>query len=215
MANVFLALVGVLGILLTSELLWRSKIVRGEYARKFVHICSGGFIAFWPYFMSWRTIQVISLAFLLVVILSKSFKIFHAIHDVKRTTYGEELFSISILLSSMLTREAWIFAMSVLTMTLSDGLAAVIGTAYGKRRRYRVFGHAKSWTGSATFFLMTFLLLVGLSGAIQDPVQRNMILMAAAPVALILTLIEAVSIKGSDNITIPIATMVMLRALTM
>src|SRR4051794_31644966 len=108
MLYVFLSLMAVFLILVASELLWNSKKLKGELARKFVHITVGTFVAFWPFYMSFRTIQIISVAFLAVVLITKKLKIFKAVHTVNRKTWGDMLFAVGIGLAAFLTKNDWI-----------------------------------------------------------------------------------------------------------
>lgn len=244
MWHIAYALVGVLTILLVSEILWRLQTVRGENARKFVHIATGCFVAMWPLFLSWREIQVIALLFLATIIITRSLNhyvesdaykkarhlwyarwwyhllevyrqlnIFHATFDVARKTNGEELYAVGIFVSALLAHEPWIFTLAILTLTLSDGLAAVLGTKYGMSTRYTVFGSVKSWTGNLTFFLTTLFLFVGLSWSGAGTLQHTSLLMGAVPVAVLLTCVEAISPRGSDNVTIPLTAIVAVKLL--
>lgn len=244
MLHIIIALGGVLVILLVSEVLWRRQIMRGEYARKFVHIATGCFVAFWPLFLSWRIMQMIALLFLATIIVARSLNryvesdlykrsrrlwftrwwyhlleiyrqlnIFHATFEGGRKTNGEELYAIGIFVAALLSRESWIFTLAILTLTLSDGLAAVLGTAYGQNTRYQVFGSTKSWTGNLTFFMTTLLLFVGLSWGGVGSLQYHSLIMGAVPVAVLLTCVEAISPRGSDNITIPLTVLVAVRLL--
>ena len=86
MIKIILALGPILLMLVVSEYFWRKKLVRGESSRKLLHIIIGAYVATWPAFLSFSTIQNISAAFLVVVLLSQRFNIFKAINDVKRQT---------------------------------------------------------------------------------------------------------------------------------
>src|SRR5689334_3081303 len=101
------------------EVLARKKKIHGEVSRKIIHIVVGSFIAFWPFFMSFRKVQQLSLALLLVVIFSKFFHIFKSIHAVRRFTLGELMFPIGIGLAALLTNSKWIFAAAILHMSLA------------------------------------------------------------------------------------------------
>ncbi|HLB66329.1 MAG TPA: hypothetical protein VJJ78_01905, partial [Candidatus Saccharimonadales bacterium] len=59
MLAVIACLAGIFAILVIEEIFYKRKILQGEYLRKFVHISAGSFIAFWPWLISWRAIQLI------------------------------------------------------------------------------------------------------------------------------------------------------------
>jgi phytol kinase len=148
---------------MVSEVWWRKRNVHDELSRKFVHITVGSFVAFWPFFLSWDEIKLLSLAFLAVVAVSRYLNIFQAIHSVQRPTWGELWFAIAVGAIAFTTHNKWIYAAALLQMSLADGLAAVLGVAYGRRHRYQIFGQPKSLIGSLTFFITSILILVGFS----------------------------------------------------
>ena len=47
---------------------WKKKILKGEYARKFVHITSATFVATWPLFLSQIEIAIISVMFIVALV---------------------------------------------------------------------------------------------------------------------------------------------------
>ena len=201
--DIILAVLGVFAILVLSEVLWRLKIIRGELARKFIHISVGSFVAFWPYFMTWQEVQLMSLAFLLVVIVSWKFTIFHAIHKVKRKTWGEVWFPIGIGIASIVSPSKEIFAAAILHVALADGFAAVIGTAYGKAHHYRFFSYRKTVIGSLTFWFISTCIVIGTLVAVGSvsPLIAGLLIFWL-PIAT--TFVESFAILGTDNVIIPI-----------
>jgi phytol kinase len=193
----------IFGALCLSEILWRTKVIRGEAGRKFVHILVGTFVAFWPFYMSFRAIQLISLAMLAGIIISRRLKVFQAIHAVKRRSWGDILFALSIGLLAVITDSRWIFATAMLHMSVADGLAAVVGVRWGNRNRYRVFGRVKSVAGSLTFWVFS---VVALSAAVvRSPADFNNVSFAAIVLLSVsATAIENLSPKGSDNLLVPL-----------
>ena len=86
----------VFALLLLSEWGWRRHWLHGEVGRKFVHVTVGTFVAFWPYFLDWTEIRLLSLAFFVVVLMSMHLGVFRAIGSVQRPTYGEIFFALSV-----------------------------------------------------------------------------------------------------------------------
>ncbi|HET7630139.1 MAG TPA: hypothetical protein VFK03_02085, partial [Candidatus Saccharimonadales bacterium] len=136
--------------LLLNEWWWHGRR-HGEASRKLIHISVGTFVAFWPLFLSWQQIELLSLAFVGAVLISRQFHVFKAIHSVQRPTWGELYFGIAVGLVAMLTHEPAIYVAALLHMSLADGLAAIVGHRYGHRYVYRIFGSSKSRLGTATF----------------------------------------------------------------
>jgi phytol kinase len=199
-------ILAVLVLLLINEYWWRWQEVHNEFSRKFVHIVVGSFVASWPFFLSWGEIQFLSLAFLIVVSLSKYFNVFQAIHSVQRPTLGEVFFAAAVGLITLITQNAWIYAAALLMMSLADGLAAVIGTRYGLRNRYSVLGHTKSWIGTTTFFVIALLILSGYSMWSGDQLFVGMLICSA----ILATVIENFAVEGLDNLLVPVSVALLL-----
>jgi phytol kinase len=189
-----------------SELWWRKTKVHDEFSRKFIHITVGSFAAFWPFYLSWDEVRLLSVAFLVGVAVSKYFNIFKAIHSVQRPTLGELFFAVSAGTLSLITQDKWIFAAALLQMSLADGLAAVMGTAYGKKR-YLVFGHTKSYVGTLTFFICSSVILYGYTAL----AHVHLSVVSAVTLAALATMLENVGVQGSDNLLVPIAVALVLR----
>jgi phytol kinase len=205
-----LAVLVVLILLCVSELWWRHTRVHGELSRKFVHITVGSFVAFWPFFLSWKQIELISVAFLVGTVLSKSLHIFQAIHSVQRPTWGEIFFALAVGGTALITHDKWIYMAALLQMSLADGLAAIVGTRYGKGRRYLVFGHAKSLAGTATFLLTSLIIVLAfshLSGAHLTSLYVLGLVVGSS-------LIENLGVFGLDNVLVPLLVALSLRLIT-
>jgi phytol kinase len=196
----------VLGILLFAEYGWRKHWLNGEIGRKFVHITVGTFVAFWPFFMDWEDIRILSLAFFVVVLLSMQLGIFRAINSVLRPTYGEIFFALSVGLLTVVTVSKSIYAVAILQMALADGFAAIVGTYYGRENKYHLFGRTKSIVGSLTFFVISLALLTGYALLSNAGLAWQYVVIAAAGA----TLVENIAALGFDNLFVPIAVGILL-----
>lgn len=197
-------------LLLVGELWWRKQKLNTEFTRKFVHITVGTFVAFWPFFLSWQEIRFLSLAFLIVVVISKYLSVFRAIHTVQRPTWGELCFAIAVGAVTFITHDKWVYAAALLQMSLADGFAAVIGTRYGQRFRYIVFGHAKSILGTSTFLVVSAVILAWFSRESGQHLAWTFIL----DLSVVASLIENVGVAGLDNLLVPLVIAGALRFLT-
>jgi len=100
---------------------------------------------------------------------------------------------------------------AVMIMTWGDGLAALIGKAFGKRR-YSFFGHFRTIEGSVVFlvagFIAAFLTLYLLSASPLSPYSDGVSLAQALILAVIGTIVGAVaeglSPAGLDNLSVPL-----------
>jgi phytol kinase len=200
MALMFTVLVIFL-LLVLSELWWRKRKPHDEFSRKFIHIVVGSIAAFWPFYLQWQWILLLSAAFVVGVVASKSLGIFKSIHAVERPTMGEIFFALSVgVLAPVSHHNPWIYAVALLHMSLADGLAAVVGVTWGKDTRYKVFGHNKSFIGTMTFFVVSVGLLTAYTSITLQPIQLSLILGLAG----LATVIENIAGYGLDNLLIPL-----------
>lgn len=199
----------VLIVLLISEFLWRKVNLHEEFSRKFVHITIGSFVAFWPFYLSWNEIGLLSIAFLLVVLTSKKLKIFRAIHSVQRPTWGEIFFAVAVGLITLITHNKWIFMTALLQMSLADGLAAIIGIRFGQKSVYSIIGNTKSVVGTLTFFITSLLIMIIYS----ENVDNSFLTLYLVGISLAATVIENVAALGMDNVLVPLLVALGLRYL--
>lgn len=197
MLVLILTIVTIFLILAGNEWWWRER-THGEISRKFVHISVGSFVAFWPLYLTWGQIEFLSLAFVAAVLISQEFNIFKAIHSVQRPTWGEIYFGMSVGVIAFMTHSPVVYAVSLLHMSLADGLAAIVGVKYGASQAYRVFGTRKSIAGSLTFLVVSLALLVGF--CIN---QHQAFTPVLALVALGAAVLENIAVRGLDNLAIP------------
>jgi dolichol kinase len=85
-------------------------------------------------------------------------------------------------------------------MSLADGFAAVIGTRYGQRFRYIVFGHAKSILGTLAFLIVSVLILIGYS---QESGQ-HLTAIFIFDLSVAASAIENLGVAGLDNLLVPV-----------
>lgn len=187
-------------ILMLAEYLSRYKGVHSELTRKIVHVLVGIFVAFWPFFLSWGQIQALSVLFTVVVLISIRLRIFNSIHAVARNAVGELLFAVVIGVLALFITNPWVFAAAMLYLSLADGLAAVVGLAYGQRNSYRIFGRTKSVAGSLAFFFTALAISVWYVSLSSG--DGSVMVILGLPV--LATIAENFSSEGADNLVIPV-----------
>jgi phytol kinase len=210
------ALLPIVFILLTSEYLWRKKIVKGERARKYIHILAGIWMAFWPFYIPFDGIFVLGCMALVFLIYSRYAHVFGAIYAVKRRTYGEIFYAITIIICSYYGQEPWIFTTSILLLALADGGAAVVGRLWGLDNQYYVFGRKslrKSVAGTFAFIFFTYVsIIVGwLVGG--NFVLNDHLFMAFVVLPVVATILENISPFGLDNLLTPVLATLLLNSL--
>ncbi|MGF7229213.1 MAG: diacylglycerol/polyprenol kinase family protein [Candidatus Saccharibacteria bacterium] len=199
MALVF-TIVAVLLVLLLAEYLARHTNMHAELTRKFVHMLVGTFVAFWPYFLSWRQIELLSLAMFIVILVSVKFTIFKAIHTTPSRVFGEISFAMVIGILALISSSKWIFMAAMLNLSIGDALAAIIGVLKGEHNQYKVFGKTKSIAGTATFFIVSvavMMLYVNLS-------RGSASFTTLFVVPILATVTENVAVNGTDNLIMPV-----------
>jgi phytol kinase len=207
---------GVAMILIFAESLrWSRLKVSSENLRKFVHIMTGLWVALWPVLdISKRVVVAGVVAMIAVNIILKypvpgrgiariiykfitgaktSKSVFSL---VRRSGHGEVTYGLGLLVSAVFAKDTKTFVASVLILTIADGLAAVIGTKYGKHKIPFFCNGKKSYEGSAMFFLTALIILFSLS---------NSTTLQSLALALALTIIELSSRFGEDNLLLPVA----------
>jgi phytol kinase len=211
MLQMLLACAGTGLIILSGEYLSQKRILKGEFARKYVHILTATFVAFWPLFLSHYQIAILSLVFAAMVVIVQKFKVLRSFKSVRRTTYGEIWYALGIGVVAVLFQDNAIFSIAILQMALADGFAAVVGVGLGKKAiQYRYKNINKSIAGSLTFLTISFLLnLFYWFGLNSVPLTASMVspalpVLLSASAAIILTFTEIIAPKGSDNVIVPV-----------
>lgn len=197
-----------------AEVARANKWVSGERARKIIHILIGIWGAWLPIWLGWRSIIVLGIILLSGVAISHHFRWFKSIHSVSRSTVGEYLFPVSMIILALLFKNDIIFAAAMLQMGIADGLAAVIGTRYGKKTRFKILGQNKSWHGTITFFVCSTLISLWAISALQQGVAFYSVistlitLVIACIFGIVLTVAELTSTNGLDNLSVTLLTAV-------
>ena len=216
MLKLLIATVPIALVLLLSEYLWRKKVVKGERARKFIHILAGVWMAFWPLYLPFDGIFMLGFLALTVLVYSRFTKLFHAIYAVNRRTYGEIFFALAIIVCAYLGREPWIFTVSILFLALADGGAAAIGRYWGSSNQYYVFGSKhlrKSIIGTVSFLIFAYIsVLIGWIDGGEEVMRENMTAtLLVLPVGAMI--LENITPYGSDNLITPVFATLLLNSL--
>jgi phytol kinase len=188
--------------------------------RKIVHIGAGMWIWGILALFDNRTYGLIPFAtFIVLNFIFYRFQIFKAM-DTRDSSPGTVYFAISItILFGLLWRtngdidRVVIAAAAVMAMTWGDGMASIVGQGYGKRF-YDVFAHRRSWEGTAAMALSTFLVvgatLLFLPGSAWSAASVTILpakaMLMALTAALVAAAAEGVSPAGTDNLTVPLLT---------
>ncbi|MGI8500941.1 MAG: diacylglycerol/polyprenol kinase family protein [Hassallia sp.] len=176
-----------------------------ELLRKIVHIGTGNVILFaWWLDIPASVGITASILASAVTLLSYLFPILPGINSVGRQSLGTFFYAVSI---GVLVACFWHLqqpqyaAIGILIMAWGDGFAALIGQRFGKHK-YQVFGAQKSWEGSLTMAIVSYivcsLILLFTLGNVWQTWLVSLV------VALVATGLEAFSLLGVDNLTVPL-----------
>ncbi len=130
---------------------------------------------------------------------------------MERDNYKEEglgtvYYALSLLIISIITfgvfHNPLLGLVPVLVMAYGDGLAAVIGKLLKSKKIWKT---NKSIAGSITMFVVTFIITAVYFVYLANPMWWLWALLISA----IVTIVELFSIKGLDNITVPLLTLLL------
>lgn len=177
-----------------------------EASRKFIHITLAGYWIIAMLFFDnviWASIAPIS--FVIINTISYKYNIISTMEREEQDGYGTIYYAISVLILSIVTfgiiNKPLVGLAGMFVMCFGDGFAAIIGKRFGKKK-YTIGGTTKSYIGSFTMLIITF----GIIFAIFNYLNVEYTIAKAILTAIIATILEAVSIKGTDNITVPLLT---------
>lgn len=181
-----------------------------EASRKFIHISLANwwFIAMY-FFDNAIYASLVPLSFVIINYISYKKNLISVMERQSQDGLGTVYYALSLLIIAIITfgivKRPEIGLCSILIMGYGDGLAAVIGKRI-KSWEYKIGNTKKTLVGSLTMFVVTFIIIAIFSNI----VTVNLWLLKTIITAIILTIIEAISIKGTDNLTIPISACVLL-----
>ncbi len=213
-AAILLLLISLLGLL---SFLQKKVDLNPELSRKLAHILMGLVTLSFPWLFD--AVKPIALMAALTIVLLSVIRLWPplknslglAILCSDRFTFGELFFPLGVLFAFLLSDgDKLLYVVSILTLTIADPIAAFVGMSIA-RSCHRPMPK-KSIEGSVAFFvaasLIAFLALKSVAG--MDISESILI---SLNFGIILTLIEAASLWGVDNISVPIGAILMLKVL--
>ncbi len=190
--------------------------------RKIIHIGAGMWIwAILLLFDHWWLAIIPTATFILFNALFLRFHIFRAMDPKEGATPGTVYFAFSCTFLLFIFHPGWeqgfprgyeYYAMAgIMAMTWGDAFATIIGKRFGKHS-YTITGSGglkRTFEGSLAGFVFTFIA-VAITLAILSKLGPPLILLAALIMALLATLLEAISPWGTDNLTVPLGVSLLL-----
>lgn len=201
-----------ISIFVTSELISVLLKPSVEVTRKFVHFTGGMVTLSFSYlFTSHWSVLILSLGFVGILYTTKKLNLLKSVHGIERPSSGGIYFPFAVYLTwlaSNLNHQPDYYLIGMLILSISDSMAALVGTTYGKFL-FLIEKERKSVEGTVIFFLITFLIteqsMLHLTevGAVKAS-------LCGIYVAILVTGFELISLKGSDNFFIPVGTVYIL-----
>ncbi len=180
-----------------------------EFSRKFLHIMVGNVAFLLPIFQTYWIMAFIAAGpFILFTFLMSPYT---PIKSIKGRTsaaghsMGLVYYSITwTILAYLFFDNMVIIAIGILAMSYGDGFASIIGLHFGKKK-YNIFGDQKSYIGSCAMFIFTFITIVVALIYYNISMSSN-ILIVLLGIAFIAALVEGLTPKGLDNLSVPFVT---------
>lgn len=217
-----MAVVAVMGgavILLFLLSLCRRFAPNAEGLRKLAHLGTGLLAMSFPWIFSSLApvLLVCGLALALLIAISVipavRVRLGATLYSVGRSSRGEFYFPVAVAMVFALARgDKLLYLIPLLVLTLADAVAAVLGSIYVKMP-YEGIGGNKSVEGSVAFFTVAFFA-VHVPLLLWSEMSRPQTLLVALDIALVVTLLEAVSWHGLDNLVIPLGVLLLLHVYT-
>lgn len=186
--------------------------VRKDWSRKLVHILMGLIILAIPLFDHLWIALIPPIAFAIVNFVDLKVGLFSQISGEDKGNVGTVLYPIAyiILMAACFKTRWWGLAeLGILTMAFGDSAASLIGREFG-HRKYTVSGETRSYAGSTAMFIATLLVSLYVCTRYGPEFGLDMmhisIFISSVIIAGFATIVEAISIKGTDNITVPLFT---------
>jgi len=208
-----LALAGAFAILFAiAEALYRVWHMNAETTRKVVHIGTGLLALLFPIALTthWQVLALCG-SFAVLLWISIRCKLLPSINGIRRKSYGSLGYPVAVYVSFLayeyFGRQYTYYYLPILVLAICDPVAAYVGRRT-RFKPYRVGQGIKTIGGSLAFFAAAILVTAGVYLYLRDFPDLGIFSGVALAVSVLATLAEAVSKKGLDNITIPVAVLI-------
>ena len=187
-----------------------------EASRKFIHIMLGNwwFIAMYFFTNVWFAI-IGPASFVIINYISYKKNIIKVMEREEQDGFGTVYYALSLLILAIVSfgifKNPSLGLVPTLIMAHGDGLAAVLGKIV-KSKKYKLGETKKSFAGSLTMFAISLILVTAYLAFTHSMIffQSTHWILVSVLMAFAITIIEAMSAKGTDNITVPIVTLAMI-----
>ncbi len=206
-------------LLVFNEMIYRRLGLKGEITRKFAHFTATLSTITFPYLFNdhWYVL-IMAFAFFILLFASRHRTYLKSIHDIQRISIGSYLLPVSIYLTFLVAHllgNKFLFILPMLVLAVCDPVAGIMGINLQQYNlKIKLFGYElqKTWLGSISFFVSCFVISIIALYFNQEQISLRIFMIALA-VALVSTVTEMLSWKGSDNLFIPLSVLLVLAIL--
>jgi dolichol kinase len=191
---------GYILLLIFCEFLNRRKNVSSEYTRKIAHFVSAFSVLIFPcVFKDEGYVLAICATFFVILFIANMKRILLSIDGVERRTGGSYLLALSVGICyhlSIWLENSILFTLPILILAICDPLAGIAG----KRFHSRDILNGKTLAGSLTFMFSSLCI----SLFYLTTVHYHSGFAVSLIIALVSSITELLSPRGTDNLTIPL-----------
>ena len=194
-------------LIFLSEYSYRNDFLDPNLNRKIIHSMVGVAVSFSPFiFLSNIQPLILAVTFLIINLFSYKYNKLKSFHNLNRKTLGTIFFPLGfIIIASLFWEYRYSIACSFMILAVSDPLSSFAGENIKKPHNYNIWKDVKSYEGSAIMFLSTFIILMLFSKLIFNQFDTLESFLAIMICCFAITIAEAMSMRGSDNLSVPVA----------
>lgn len=198
--------------IITFEFLARKNIISKSLSRKLLHISTGFIVVYAPFVLNSFWIMVtVGVVFTITNYILIKKHLLKQVNDSSTENLGIFYYPLAFLICTLLFWDVnkFILSLSFLIFSIGDAVAALVGNNSTTKYLTRITKEPKTFNGAIAFILSSFVLLWIVRLTFWD--KLNLIYydnISFILVALIFSLLggitEAISTKGTDNLSLPI-----------
>ena len=207
----FVILASILIIVMASELILKLRMLSPESNRRVVHIFIGTFVTLSPIvFTSYLPPATLAFIFIILNYFAYSNQRFKGIHSQSRITFGTIYFPIGyFIITVFFWQYTELIIISLSILTIADPIASYVGENTSNNNEFIIWEDKKTVEGTAAFFITSTVIVFLLAQLLFD-FSHIYLLLFTLFTAIGVTAAEITSSKGSDNLSIPIISILLM-----
>jgi len=192
-------------VVFIAEIMYRKEYLSSHSTRNFVHLVVGVYSSSSPLFFNSNYYPIlIAILFLFLNLISHKYISLKSLYSSDRETFGTIYFPLSYLI---MVAGFWEYPefliISILILAIADPAASQVGNSVKSPNYFRVWRDQKTIQGTIAFFLCTNFIIITIGNLFLES-SLSLIFIFSLFVSTAATLAESVSYKGTDNLSIPI-----------